>query len=174
MPVQNKGFITSDGKYYEAPFPIDPSHREVLPQPQKGSPSNNPFINENTSSFNPRPSEMPAQANAIPMQSYNPKSNESPVSSSPISSYTLNQDSQFNFKLKDVIIIAGAIASAAVSWSSADGRLSRLEEKVSTDIVKKIESIERKQDESIKVQTESIRQLSIQITDLERAIVHRK
>ena len=100
-------------------------------------------------------------------QRYTPPPQQIPGVNAP---YTINQDSQFNFKLKDVLIIAGAIASAAVSWNNADGRLSRLEERVSTDIVKKIESIERKQDENIKAQADSIKALSSQIADLERAI----
>jgi hypothetical protein len=86
--------------------------------------------------------------------------------------YTINQDSQFQFKLKDVLIIAGAIASAAVSWNNADGRISRLEEKVSQEMVKKIESIERKQDEAIRRQEDSQKALQAQISDLERAITN--
>lgn len=176
MPIQNRGFITTDGRYYEAPFPLAPNHRETAPPyPQGvGQAESDTGHSANHSTFNQRNQDM---ENA---QGYQHYAHQMPAASPPPpipgvnSPYTINQDSQFNFKLKDVIIIAGAIASAAVSWNNADGRLTRLEERVSTDIVRKIESIERKQDETIKSQAESIKSISAQIAELERAIVTKK
>ena len=151
MTTANRGFVTPDGRYYEAASPLASDHREVGPRQHA----------------EPAPPQQPEVVHHLqePRLQYQPPPN---------TPYVLNQDSQFNFKLKDVIIIAGAIASAAVSWNSADGRLSRLEDRVSTDIVKKIEAVERKQDEAVKYQADSIKALSAQIADLERAIASRK
>jgi hypothetical protein len=169
----NRGFITPDGRYYEAPFPLSPDHREAVARntpepscPPHGDVAPSQHSEQRTSRMDGN-HQYPQPAPQQQPQPYTPPPQQIPGVNAP---YTINQDSQFNFKLKDVLIIAGAIASAAVSWNNADGRLSRLEERVSTDIVKKIESIERKQDENIKAQADSIKALSSQIADLERAI----
>jgi hypothetical protein len=191
--------MTQDGQYYEAPFPLQPNHMEVERRPSEGEYFfyNGHWQSNRRHEYTP---EEVYERYGIhyhhhrSMEDYNMQGKEQPMShrqqhdpsmthslhmpppppSAPgvNSPYTINQDSQFSFKLKDVIIIAGAIASAAVSWNNADGRISRLEEKVSQEMVKKVESIERKQDELVKKQEDSIKTLTSQISDLERAILN--
>ena len=164
---RNKGFMTPDGKYYEALTPLHPDHVEIEVMPHNG---NFFFVN---GQWHPdrrqhRSPEEILERYGLPPQPAQPNPSIPGVNAP----YVVDQDSQFSFKLKDVIIIAGAIASAAVSWNNADGRISRLEEKVSQEMVKKIESIERKQDEIVKNQEDSIKILASQISDLERAIIN--
>ena len=197
--------MTQDGRYYEAPFPLQPSHIEVERRPSEDE----HFYHNGRWHPDRRHDRTPEEVyerfgnhqqphhphHHRPMENYDMRGQEQPMphqqqydpsmaspphmpphQPAPVpgvnAPYTINQDSQFSFKLKDVIIIAGAIASAAVSWNNADGRISRLEEKVSQEMVKKIESIERKQDELVKKQEDSIKVLTSQISDLERAILN--
>jgi hypothetical protein len=192
--------MTQDGHYYEAPFPLQPNHTEVERRPSEGEHffhngrwqpdrrheytleeiyerygihHHQPHHHRPMEDYNMQGQEQPLSH----QHQYDPSMPHSPHMPPPPvpgvnSPYTINQDSQFNFKLKDVVVIAGAIASAAVSWNNADGRISRLEEKVSQEMVKKIESIERKQDELVKKQEDSIKTLTSQISDLERAILN--
>jgi hypothetical protein len=182
--------MTSDRQYYEAPYPLSADHQEVELRPEGDF-----FFHDGRwlpeRRFQRTPEELVQIFNqnrlgsqmAPPIHQYDQQQmqpqqphpqvqmpqQQIPGMNAP---YQINQDSQFQFKLKDVIIIAGAIASAAVSWNNADGRISRLEEKVTQDMVKKIESIEKKQDEAIRRQEDSVRSLAAQITDLERVITN--
>ena len=182
--------MTVDGMYYEAPFPISADHQEVDLKPEGNYFFRNgqwhpdrrsmrspeeviEIFNQNRVSRMPQhnpPNMYEQQAPACPPAPPPPAPPQQiPGVNAP---YAINQDSQFQFKLKDVLIIAGAIASAAVSWNNADGRISHLEEKVSQEMVKKVESIERKQDEAIRRQEDSQKALQAQISDLERAITN--
>ena len=161
--------MTQDGRYYEAPFPLQPSHTEVERRPTEGE----HFFHNGRWHPDRRHERTPEE---VYERFGNHQQPHQPHHHRPVpgvnAPYTIDQDSQFSFKLKDVVIIAGAIASAAVSWNNADGRISRLEEKVSQEMVKNIESIERKQDELVKKHEDSIKALTSQISDLERAILN--
>lgn len=182
-PTTNKRYMTPDGRVYEAPYPLSPDHQLVELQQEFGQQPapirvpHQPEVQEDEEvqrSMNVNPQAGQRMHQQPPYGGYPPIPPMQPAPHQPVpgvdAPYTINQDSQFNFKLKDVLIIAGAIASAAVSWNNADGRISRLEEKVSQDMVERIKTVEKKQDDLVRKQEESMKALTSQISDLERAI----
>ena len=181
FPLRKKGFISAGtSAYYEAVDPLSQNDYEVPLCPGE----NYFFLNgqwtecrRNGPVRNPNapPVLIHVSSNDIHADPYQGQPQPAPAPAQPHQQATieLNQETKFQFQLKDIIVVAGFIASLAVSWTNTDQRITRLEERVTQDIAKRIDGIESKQGEMDKSHDESIKNLTFQVNDLERMVIGR-
>jgi hypothetical protein len=163
--MSKQGFITEEGVYYEsmtqinasdAPVPLRPSEDDVF--------TNGTWISNRRAS---RQQQFDFQTQPTVREIPQPASQDS--SSRDINTYRIGEDTQFKFKLKDIVIVVAFIVSIAISWNNSDTRMTRTEEKLSqlkSDLVQLKSDLSesmKKNDELWRRQEDMNRTLSQQI-----------
>ena len=155
------GFITADGTYYEADRKILPTHTQVVLR----SPEPSPQLPLDLPPHQPMP--MPVVREIPQTPPAGPR--EDPT-------YRMDENTQFKFKLKDIIVVVAFIVSIAISWNNSDTKMTRNADQISS-LKTEIATLRGDYNESMKAREEQWRRqedtnrgLVSQITDVERAM----
>jgi hypothetical protein len=166
---RKRGFIAvaaGNDVYYEAMSPLSPEDIEVPLCPGEGF-----FLHQGEwyrDRRGPRsaPEDTMQAREALSERIVRKKEKEESTS------FHLGQDTKLSFTIKDLLVVCSFIVSLTITWTNTDSRISRLEERVTQDMVKRIESIERKQDETAKKTEDAMKSIGYQIADLERIVLN--
>jgi len=157
-----KGFTTVDGLYYEASERINPDDSAVAlrttadgAKPNMGTPS----VDDRQQQLDFQPCTQ-AQLTA---QSFEQKKFGENV-------LKLDENTQFKFKVKDIIIIVAFIVSIAISWNNSDTRATRTEEQVKQLRID-LDTQTKKREDAAQRQEDLDRATTAQINDVMRSIL---
>jgi hypothetical protein len=163
--MSKQGFITEEGVYYESMTQINASDAPVPLRPSEDSVyTNGTWISNRRTS---RQQQFDFQTQPTVREIPQPASQDS--SSRDTNTYKISEDTQFKFKLKDIVIVVAFIVSIAISWNNSDTRMTRTEEKVTqlrTDLGQLKNDLSdsmKKNDDLWRRQEDTNRQISQQI-----------
>lgn len=156
------GFLTETGLYYEAASKIGASDKQVALRQAEHEPSDPSEqasfdFQQSTQHSTPRPS--PHRVRDI-IQHVSDRAEAT--------SYKLDEDTQFKFKLKDVIVVVAFIVSIAISWNNADTRMTRHEEKI-TNLQGAFSEFSKRTDDELRRREERYSQVIDKINAVERS-----
>jgi hypothetical protein len=155
------GFVTADGTYYESEIKLHPSHTQVaLRQDVAGQQT--PLDLHQL----PQPVVREIPQPMIPP----PPSREEVI--------RVDEDTQFQFKLKDIIVVVSFIVTIAISWNNVDTKMTRQADQITqmkediSSLRKENEEFIKKRDELWRRQEDTNRSIVSQINDVERTMLN--